>query len=152
MTIFQRIGCRMTKMNITFSMKNGIPNTALKLFSSKTPHTGWIKAKKPVLGAHFPQYQCFYWTDGFQKNRFHSSVSSHQPCEFHENRFKTTTCILTVIIIISWKSRSAFLNVNWRTSTRVLLLESILIWRKILWRINFILIKFLLNALHFEKS
>ncbi len=33
----------------------------------------------------------------------------------------------------------------------VLLLETILIWKKILWRINFVLIKFSLNALLFEK-
>ncbi len=35
---------------------------------------------------------------------------------------------------------------------KVLLLESILIRKKILWRKNFVLIKFLLNGLLFEKS
>ncbi len=34
----------------------------------------------------------------------------------------------------------------------ILLLESILIWKKISWRINFVFIQFSLNALLFEKS
>ncbi len=36
-----------------------------EIFSSKT-HCQ-LKAKKPVLGAYFPPYQLFYWTDCFQK-------------------------------------------------------------------------------------
>ncbi len=30
-------------------------------FFLKKAHTGWMKAKKLVLGAHFPPYQWFYW-------------------------------------------------------------------------------------------
>ncbi len=29
-----------------------------------------MKAKKPVVGAQFLQYQRFYWTDCFQKKKF----------------------------------------------------------------------------------
>ncbi len=35
MTIFQRMGCRKTKMNVTFSTGNGVPITALKFFPQK---------------------------------------------------------------------------------------------------------------------
>ncbi len=35
MTIFQKTGDRTTKMNITFSMGNGVPNTVLKFFPQK---------------------------------------------------------------------------------------------------------------------
>ncbi len=151
MTIFQGMRCRTTKMNITFSMRNGVSNMALKFFSQKPPHIGWMKAKKPVLGAHFPSYQWFYWNNCFQKNRVHPFVDWHKPCEFHENRVKTTTCIMT-LIIISWKSRSVIFWRKLKNIHQVSLLESILIQKKILWRINFVFIKFLLNALLFEKS
>ncbi len=53
MTIFLGMWHRMTKMNIMFSMGNGVPNTAMKLFPQK-PHTGLMKAKKTVLGYIFP--------------------------------------------------------------------------------------------------
>ncbi len=101
MTIFQGTGCWTTKMNITFSAGNGVPNLALKFFLKK-PHTDRMKAKKPFLEVHFHSYQWFYWTDYFQKkNRIHPCVDSHRLCEFHENRLKTATCIVTVIIVIS---------------------------------------------------
>ncbi len=115
-------------------------------------HTGWMKAKKPVLWAPFPQCQWFYWMDCFRKNRVHPCVDPHQPCEFHENRFKTATYIVKVIIIINWKSRSVIFYHKLKNIHAVLLLESILIQKKILWRINYVLTKFLLNALLFEKS
>ncbi len=95
MTIFQVIGCPMTKMNITFSMGNGVPSMALKFFPQRTPHTGWMIAKKPDLELHFPPCQWFYRTDCFQKNRVHLCVDSHPPCEFHENRLKTSTRTVT---------------------------------------------------------
>ncbi len=37
-TIFQGMGCRTTKMNITFFMGNGVLNTALKFFPQKPPY------------------------------------------------------------------------------------------------------------------
>ncbi len=36
--IFWGVGRQMTKMNITFSLGNGVLNTALKLFPQKNPH------------------------------------------------------------------------------------------------------------------
>ncbi len=53
MAIFQGMWSQITKMETTFSMENGVPNTTLKFFPKK-PHTGLMKAKKSVLGAHFP--------------------------------------------------------------------------------------------------
>ncbi len=79
-------------------------------------------------------------------------MNSHQPREFHENRFKTATCIVTVIIIISWKSKRVIFESKLKNIHEVLQLESIFIRKKILQRINFILIKFSLNTLLFEKS
>ncbi len=48
------MGCWTTKMNITFSMGNGVQNTVLNFFP-QTAHTGRMKAKKPVLGHISPQ-------------------------------------------------------------------------------------------------
>ncbi len=89
MTIFQRMGCLMTKTNITFFMENGAPDTVLKFFPRKKNHIGWMKAKKKKqFGVHFPPHQWFYWTECLKKNnnnRVHPCVDLHQPCEFHEN-------------------------------------------------------------------
>ncbi len=49
------------------------------------------------------------------------------------------------------KIRSAIFKCKLKNIYEVLLLESILIQKKILWRINLILIKFLINALIFDK-
>ncbi len=76
-------------------------------------------------------------------------MDSHQPCEFYENQLKTATCIVTVIIIISWKSRIFWCKL--KNIHDVLLLKSILIRKTILW-INFVLIEFSISALLFEKS
>ncbi len=35
--MFQGMGCRTIKMNITFSMGNKVPNTALKFFAQNPP-------------------------------------------------------------------------------------------------------------------
>ncbi len=77
-------------------MENGVPNTALKFFPQKIPY--WLnKSQKSVFvhmsGSIKPMV--------YKKNTVHPGVDSHQPCKFHENWFKTTTCIVTVIIIIS---------------------------------------------------
>ncbi len=84
LTIFEGTGRRMRKINITFSVGNVVPILFLSFFL-KEPHTGWMKSKKPILGAHFPPYLWFYWAAVFKNNR----TDLHQPCEFHENRFKT---------------------------------------------------------------
>ncbi len=41
-------------------------NTAFKFFSQKTPYQ-LNESREISLGAHFPPYQWFYWTDCFQK-------------------------------------------------------------------------------------
>ncbi len=46
---------------------------------------------------------------------------------------------------------SQFFQHKLKNIRKVFLLGNILIWRKILWRINFVLIKFLPNSLLFEK-
>ncbi len=57
-----------------------------------------MKAKKPVLGAHFPHISGSIGPTVFKKkNRVQPCMDLHQPCEFHENWFKTATCIVTVI-------------------------------------------------------
>ncbi len=106
MTIFQEVVCPATKMNITFSMGNGVPNTELKHFPRKTVY--WLnESQKTSFGGHI--FSHVSGSTGLivsKTNRVHPCVDSHQPCEFHENRFKTATCIVTVIIIISRKPRS----------------------------------------------
>ncbi len=97
---FSGKGCPTTKINIIFSMGNGVPNTTLKFFPQKPPY--WVnESHKNRCGAHFPPYQWFYGTNYFRKNCVHQCVDSRQPYEFHENRFKTASCIMTVIIIIN---------------------------------------------------
>ncbi len=92
---------------------------SLEIFSSKTPIPAEWKLKNQFWRHIFSHISgSIDWTNCFQKNRTHPCVDSHQTCEFHENPFKTVICIVTVIIIISWKSRSAIFNVNWRTSAR----------------------------------
>ncbi len=142
MTIFQRMGCLTTKMNITFSMGNRVPNTALKFFPQKA-HTSWMKTKKPVLGHIFPHIGGSI-----------GAIISKKKLEFTHawTCINHVTGIVTVISVISWKYRSVIFQCKLKNIHEVLLLEGILIRKKILWRINFVLIKFLLCALLFEKS
>ncbi len=80
-------------------------------------------------------------------------MDPHQPCGFHKNGFKSVICIVIVIIIISWKSSGVIFLCKLKNTHEVLLLESILIRKKILWRISLVFIKFSLNVLLlFEKS
>ncbi len=58
-SFYREMGCRTEKMNITFSMGSGVPNTVLKFFSQKSPYR-LNESQKPVLGAHFPPYQWLY--------------------------------------------------------------------------------------------
>ncbi len=69
MTIFHGIECQTTKMNITFSMGNGLPNMPLQIFP-ETPPYRLNDSQKTSFGAHFPPYQWFYWNNCFQnKNK-----------------------------------------------------------------------------------
>ncbi len=95
MTIFER---RTTKMNITFLWEMGYQILFLSVFFKKT-HTGWMKAEKPVLVAHFLLYQYFFGSIVSKNNRIHPWVDSHQACEFPENRFTTggtSSCVLYI--------------------------------------------------------
>ncbi len=66
MTIFQGIGYRTSKMNITFSIGNGVPNMVLRFFPQKTPY--WLnESEESSFGGTFSPYQWFYWTNCFQK-------------------------------------------------------------------------------------
>ncbi len=105
--LFQGMGCWTTKMNITFCMGNGVPNTTLKFFHQKTTYQ-LNKSQKTSRGGTFSLISVVLLDRLFpkKKSRVHPCVDSHQPREFHENQFKTASRIVTVIIIISWKSRS----------------------------------------------
>ncbi len=108
-----------------------------------------MKAKKPFLGLIFPHIS---GSITLIVNGVHPCVDSHQPREFHENWFNTATCIVTVIIIIvSWKYRSVTFEFKLKNMYKVFLRESKPIRKKILRRINFVLIKFSLKTLFFEK-
>ncbi len=67
MTIYQGMGRWTTKVNITFSVGNGVPSTTLKFFPQKTSYQ-MNESQKTSFGVHFPQYQWFYRTNSFQKN------------------------------------------------------------------------------------
>ncbi len=77
-----------------------------------------------------------------------------------KNSFPTKKCWLLPLDVPSFSKQSCtptdgflqFFQCKLKNIHKVLLLESILIRKKILWRINFVLIKFSLNALLFEKS
>ncbi len=139
------MGGPMTKMNITFSLGDWVSNQALKFFSQKPPY--WLNERKNQFWGHiFLHISRSIGTIVFKKkNGVHSR-------EFHDNRFKIATCIVTVIIIISWKSRNVIFKCKLKNVLEVLPLRSILIWKKILWRINSVLIKFSIKALFLEKS
>ncbi len=66
-----------------------------------------------------------------KNNRFRPCVDPHQLYEFHENRFKSVICIVTVVIIISQKPRSVIFECKLKNMFEVLMLESILIQKKI---------------------
>ncbi len=94
-TIFDGTRCWMTKTNITFFLVNGVPNTILNFFSQKNPIPSDLNPKNWFWRHIFP-YICGSIGPIISKNnRVHPWVDLHQPCEFHENRFKTATCIVT---------------------------------------------------------
>ncbi len=63
-------------------------------FFSETTILADLNLKNWFLGTHFPSYAQFYWLHAFENNRVYTRVNPHQPCEFHENWFKITTCIV----------------------------------------------------------
>ncbi len=61
MTIFEGKGRPMTRMNVTFSVSNGVPNTVFKFFPQKHP-CRLNESQKTDFGATFsPSAVLFYW-------------------------------------------------------------------------------------------
>ncbi len=63
--IFERKGCRTTKMNITFSVANGVHS----FFPAKTPIPAEWKPRKR-FGGTFSPYQWCYWARCFQNKAY----------------------------------------------------------------------------------
>ncbi len=64
-----------------------------------------MKAKKPVLGAYFLHISGSIGPIVSKNNRAPLWVDPHLPYEFHENRFKTATCIVRSCTYISNQDR-----------------------------------------------
>ncbi len=81
---------------------------SFEIFTSKNSILAEWKPKNQFWGQIFPHISGFIRpiVSKQKKNRVYPCADSHQLCEFHENLYKTTTYIVTVIIIINWKSRS----------------------------------------------
>ncbi len=95
MTIFEVTGCRATKMNIFFGRgEMGVRNTVFKFFPKKKPIPSDLNPKSWFWGHIFPPIGGCIGPIISKNNRVHPLVDSHQPCELHENRFKTATCIV----------------------------------------------------------
>ncbi len=123
-----------------------------------------IQANKLVLEAHFPHisWSIELTVSKKKKKRFtHVSMCGFAPtmwiswkliqnCELYCD--ESNNYYYKLIIIINWKSRSVSFEWKLKNVHKVLLLEMIFIWKKILWKNNFVLIKFLRNTLLFEKS
>ncbi len=86
MTIFQGMVCWTTKMNIIFSMGNGVPNMALKFFPQKPPY-GLNESQETSFEGTFSPISVVRldWLFPKKKNRVHPWMDLHQPCEFYEN-------------------------------------------------------------------
>ncbi len=72
-----------------------VPNTVFKFFSSKTPIPLDLKSKNWFCGHIFPHICGFSGPIVSKNNIVHPWADPHQPCKFHENRFKITTYIVT---------------------------------------------------------
>ncbi len=88
MTIFEETGRRKTKMNITFSVGNGVTNTVFKFFPQKTPRR-LNEIRKNRFWEHIFSYISGSIQPISKNNWVHPWVSTHQSYEFHENRLKT---------------------------------------------------------------
>ncbi len=94
MTIIERTGRLITKMNVTFSMGNNLPYTVFKFFAQQNRYR-LNESQKTGFRDTFPHISGSIGPIVSKNNRVHAWVDPHQPCEFHKNRFKTaTTCIV----------------------------------------------------------
>ncbi len=103
MTIFEGMGRRMTKMNNFFCGKWG-REYGFKVFSWKTPIPAEWKLKTHFWGYIFPYICNFILPIISKNNRVNPWVNLHQPCEFHENWFKTAAGIIPDFKILFWIS------------------------------------------------
>ncbi len=83
--------------NITFFVGNGVPNTVFKSFPQKPPYLLY-ESRKTGFGLISPYISNSIGPIVFKNNRVHPWVDPHQPCKFHENRFRTATCFLRSLI------------------------------------------------------
>ncbi len=77
-----------------------------EIFSPKTSYRLNESQKISCRGTFSPVSVVLLDRLFLKKNKVTQCVNSHQPWAFHENRFKTASCIATEIIITNWKSRS----------------------------------------------
>ncbi len=132
-------------------MENEVPNTVLRFLPQKSPY--WLnESQKTCFGGSFSPISAVLWgwlcpkTIGF----IHVwTLTNH--ANFMKTVSKLRSVLWLIIIIISWKPRSVIFECKFKNIYEVLLLKSILVRKKILWRINFILIKFLISKLLLEK-
>ncbi len=94
MTVFERMGRRITKINITFSAENGVRNAVFKFFPLKNSYRLNGSQKTGFWGHIFPHISVSIGPTVSRNNRGHLWIDTHQLCEFHENRFKNATYIM----------------------------------------------------------
>ncbi len=93
MTIFEVMGRQLTKMNITFSEGNGVPNTVLELFPQTNPYH-LTQTRKTGFGGMFSPISVVLLGRLFPKTiKFIRGWTRTNHVNFIKNRFKTATCI-----------------------------------------------------------
>ncbi len=83
MIIFDEMRCRMTKMNITFSVGNGVPNIVFKFLPQKKKLVQAEWKPKNRFSLHI--FPCISDSVGLtvsKNNKVHPWVDAHQQCEF----------------------------------------------------------------------
>ncbi len=104
MTIFQWVSENENEYNLFYGKWR--IEYGFEILTSKTLISAEWKLKNLFWGHIFPFSSGSIGPIVLEKKKVYTCVHLHQLCEFHKNRFETATCIVTVIIIISWKSRS----------------------------------------------
>ncbi len=105
-----------------------------------------VMTPKIIFCGYFVKY-CFFFFKLFYKkySELHFLQKSLYWFLSPDNSFPAKWSCLSI------NGFSQFFQHKLKNICKVFLLESILVWKKILWRINFVLIKFLPNALLFDK-
>ncbi len=95
MTIFEEPGSQTTKINITCFFRKCGTKYSFKVFFSENPISSDLNLKDWFWGHIFPDICGSMGPTVSKNNRVHLRMGPHQPREFHENRFKIVTCIVT---------------------------------------------------------